>query len=333
MIRPVHPIARVALAVLAGAVLATGCGTSSGGGADSGARQGGAPGGVPGEDGGAVPGQPHQGADGLLVVPAGVGEAEKQEYAYANSVAACMKKAGFTFAPYVSTPAPQDRDDFERDYEASRKSREKYGFGAFAGHVFPDDPNLPGKTSAGTPDPNAATFDALPTDRQATWNTALFGVADRQLVQKGDGLGGCMGEAQRTVYGTQAEADRKADVAAEQARINRQNLNGDAELVRLAQAYATCLRGKGYPVATTSVTQVRTALRFEWFAKAGQMTPHPPEGVKVEKRAMPRMDPALARTMLAQEVTAALADIDCGKDFRAAYFPKLDKAPGAEGVG
>ncbi|MEU8138478.1 hypothetical protein [Streptodolium elevatio] len=332
MIRPVPPVrpfARIALAVLAGAVLATGCASDSGKSSDSGAPQGGSQDSA--SSGGAAadpPGKPQDG-DAPLAAPPGASESEKQEYALANAVAECMRKAGFTYVAYIAPAGPpQFQDGFERNYDAARAFREKYGFGAFSPAAFPGDPNV--SVSATSEDPNTAAFEALPADRKPAYNIALFGNAERSKMPGGQ-LGGCSGEARKKVYGTQDEIKAKADAASEQARIARQNLNGDAELVRLAQAYATCLRGKGYPVATTSVTEIRNALRFEWFGKAAGLTPQPPEGRPESSEA--RLDPAVARPQLTKEIQAALADIDCGKDFRAAYFPKLDKSPGAEGLG
>ena len=113
-----------------------------------------------------------------------------------------------------------------------------------------------------------------PADRKAAYNTALWGNADRSKMAGGK-LGGCIGEAQKQVYGSPEQIKAKSDAAADQARISRQNLNGDQQLAKLAQEYATCLRGKGYPVTATSVTEIRTALQFVWFGKAAQMAPAP----------------------------------------------------------
>ncbi|WTW96750.1 hypothetical protein OG216_26825 [Streptomycetaceae bacterium NBC_01309] len=315
---------------VAAALLVGGCASDSGKSSDSATPQGGSqqsPAAAGGTEAG-KPGKP-QGGDAPLAPPPGASESEKQQYELANVMAECMKKAGFTYVAHIAPPGPpQFQDGFERNYDAARAFREKYGFGAFAPAAYPGDPSVNVPTESG--DPNTAAFDALPADRKPAYNMALFGNAERSKMPGGQ-LGGCSGEAQKKVYGTQEEIKAKDDAASEQARIARQNLNGDAELVRLAQSYATCLRGKGYPVATTSVTEVRNALRFEWFGKAARMTPQPPEG-RVESSEV-KLDPAVARTQLTQEIKAAIADIDCGKDFRAAYFPKLDKSPGAEGLG
>lgn len=336
MIRHALPSRRAffGTAVAAAVLLTAGCSSDSGKASDSANSQGGSQqnaatsGGTAGGTTGGTTGKP-QGGDAPLTPPPGASEAEKQEYELANAMAECMKKAGFTYVAYVAPPAaPQFQDAFERNYEAARTFREKYGFGAFAPAAYPDDPNVNMPTTSG--DPNAAAFNALPADRKPAYNIALFGNADRSKMPGGK-LGGCSGEAQAKVYGTQDQIKAKSEAASEQARIAKQNLNGDAQLVQLAQAYGTCLRGKGYPVGTTSVTEIRTALRFEWFGKAAQLTPAPPEGRPDATEQ--KMDPAVARPQLTQEIKAALADIDCGKDFRAAYFPKLDKAPGAEGVG
>ncbi|MDI2132539.1 hypothetical protein [Yinghuangia seranimata] len=294
----------------------------SGGGSGSGGDQGSAKGGSGG---------------GPLTAPADANDEQKKQYVETNALADCMKKAGFNYVPYVQVTPIQDRDDNDRDYTAARKIREKYGFGAFSSDVYPDDPNAPGVQSpAISHDPNDATFRALPQDRKDAWNTALYGSADGAKMKQSvvDGKG-CYGEARTKAYGDKAKIEADSKTKDEQGRINRQNLNGDAELVRFAQAYATCMRGKGYPLRTTAVIEIRTAARFEWFEKAGTMRPRPAPGdpKPTSPAGLPHMDPAAARGMLAQEIQAALADLDCGKDFRAAYYPKADKAPGAEGAG
>lgn len=287
---------------------------------------------------GAATEAPKPGADGRLDAPAGADEETKKQYAYTNELAACMKQAGFAYVPYVPVTRPQDAGDADRDYQRAREMRAKYGFGAFAGYVYPGDPAVPGSGVESSRDPNDATYQALTPDQKAAWDLALMGTSDRaqskQVMLSGKG---CMGRTRTKVYGDQAKIDADSKAQADQARLSRQNLNGDPELVRLAQGYASCLRGKGYNVTTNAVTEIRTALQFEWFGKAGQMTKpavqrDPAPGATATEEP-PSLAPDIARAQLTQEIQAALADLDCGKDFRAAYFPKLDKMPGAEGLG
>lgn len=331
--RPKSP--GIPIAATVGAVLLlAGCGSSGGGdSAPVGAGTTSQAANQPAKPGGSGGGQEQQKSGstngGALAPPAGASEEQKKAYAYVNIVADCMKKAGFTYVAYVppEDTSPEFSDRFDADYAAARKWREKYGFGAFAPAAYPDDPKINGAADSASKDPNTATFDALPPDRKTAYNTALWGSATRMKL--GDGsLGGCQGEAQTKVYGTREQNKPKAEASAEAARLNRQNLNGDAQLVQLAQKYATCLVGKGHQVTTTAVTEIRTALQFTWFSKAGSMAPQ-----RVPNAEPGKLDPGTARTMLAKEITAALDDLDCGKEFRAAYYPKLDKMPGAEGLG
>ncbi|MGH1554432.1 hypothetical protein ACRAWF_28280 [Streptomyces sp. L7] len=80
-----------------------------------------------------------------LTVPDGVDEATKQLYIEENAIAVCMKKQGFTYTPYVRTSAAADplaSVDGE-DYARAKQFRQKYGFGYYAGAVYPNDPNVP----------------------------------------------------------------------------------------------------------------------------------------------------------------------------------------------
>jgi hypothetical protein len=330
MIRP-SLSAPVSVAVAA-ILLTSAC--SSGGDGKSAAPEG------PGAPGATAGGAPAPGSDGRLDPPAGAGEESKKEYTFTNEVAACMKQAGFTYVPYVaaSSVRPQDSADADRDYQRARESRAKYGFGAFAAYVYPGDPMVPGAAVDTAPDPNDAAYQALPADRKAAWDLALNGTSDRTQMKQSMLSGkGCIGQARTKVYGDQAKIDADGKAQAEQARVNRQDLNGDAELVRLAQAYAACLRTKGYNPTSTAVTEIRTAMQLHWFGQAAQLTRpagrQDPGSAPTSSRDRPSLAPDVARAQLTQEIQAALADIDCGKDFRAAYFPKLDKMPGAEGLG
>lgn len=40
-----------------------------------------------------------------------------------------------------------------------------------------------------------------------------------------------------------------------------------------------------------------------------------------------------ALPLLTKEIDLAMKDLECGKEFRAAYFPKFLKAPGSTGAG
>lgn len=335
MIRP-YKTRAVPLAAAAALLVLAGCSSGSDDkkSGDPAASVGSASGGGTGPAAGAE--QP--GADGKLPIPADADDETKKQYMVTNAVAECMKKAGFAYVPFVYTSNPANRDDSDRDYASARKIREKYGFGAFAPDVYPNDPQVPGSKVAPQQDPNTATFQALPQDRKDAWNAAMMGTADPAKMKQAltDG-GGCEGAARTKVYGDKGKAKADSEAASEAARRNRLNLNGDPELTRLAQGFASCLRGKGYPVETTAVTEIRNAERFVWMGKAAQLNQNRPQAADIDQPARPQsgqtLDPATARTMLTQEIQASLADLECGKDFRAAYYPKLDKAPGAEGAG
>lgn len=309
---------------VAAALLVSGCGSG-----------GGAPG-----AGNANAGAPGAGsADGRIVAPDGAGEELKKEYAFTNEVAACMRKSGFGYVAWVPPSASDPAGGLERDYGRARQVREKYGFGVFAAYVYPDDPERPGSAPRTAANPNDAVYAALSPEQKAAWDTALTGSAGPARPEPG---AGCLGEARLKVYGERHKSDAGGTVA-EDARTSRQALDGDPQLVGLAQGYANCLRGKGHVVADTAVTRIRTSLQSVWFGKAGELTAPQDAGRGAPAPAGSAgpagpaegatLDPSVARAMLAQEIQAALDDLDCGREFRAAYFPRYDQAPGAEGVG
>ncbi|MEZ7132851.1 hypothetical protein ACBR40_46585 [Nonomuraea sp. AD125B] len=233
----------------------------------------------------------------------------------------CMKQKGFTYVPYVK-PEKQESDQERKlasgDYEALRTYREKYGFGVFAQHVYPKELNAP-EHMGGEPvqDPNIKIASSLSPSQGEAYQEArdaCVAVAGKQAL-------GLTLKSSVDYYGQIAKAHKRAKAA---------ELDGDQDLVSLAGSMATCLKGKGYTVSDTKPTAVarRGELTFldqqsELGRKQQGDQPGPPKMTKDTKQIqMPTLTPEEAKPYLAKEIKAALDDLECGKDFYAAYLPK-----------
>ncbi|MET9967236.1 hypothetical protein ABZZ80_15270 [Streptomyces sp. NPDC006356] len=263
--------------------------------------------------------------NGDLAVPVDADPETKQQYLMENAIAACMKKKGFTYTPYVAGAGSGGQEEAVggADYALAKQYRKKYGFGLYAGAVYPDDLKAPNSKASrkSQENPNTRYVAQLTPAQQKTYTQALG-----QYAIDGANSGptdGCLKEAQLKVYGSgkNAAEQQKEDAAA--AEKNRQAglaLNGDAELVRLAQSYASCLRKEGITVTTTQPTGIADDVLFGLSSKM------PQQGTA-------QMSKEEALPLLTHEIDVALKDLECGKDFRAAYFPKLKEHPYAGGKG
>ncbi|KIF67079.1 hypothetical protein HY68_35650 [Streptomyces sp. AcH 505] len=257
---------------------------------------------------------------------AGADDATKKTYIMENSIAACMKKQGFTYTPRTGpatgteTASDQAASAMDgEDYALSKKWRQKYGFGTYAAAAYPDDPEAPSAGGQTRQVFHGSDDEAgLTAAQRAAFETALEGppakgaAGDKVAAEK---PGGCRARGMGAAYGKplSADAEKKAWAAKEDAnRSNGLELNGDAQLVQLAQQYATCLKAQGIPVSTTQPTGMATMVRLD-------LTKELPE-----KHSLSREE---ALPLLTKDIDTALKDLECGKDFRAAYFPKEKAHP------
>lgn len=277
-----------------------------------------------GDKGGAGPASAAGGGDATttttggaaqLTVPDGVDDATKKEYVMENAIAVCMKKKGFTYTPHVSTTDAKAVDPVDgEDYAAAKTFRQKYGFGIYAASVYPDDPAVSSRTGGkGTASVEDNDEQGLTPAEKKAYDTALQGPPAAGKAE--EKIGGCMAEAHTKAYGPDlSPAAEKAQENArnEKNRENGQALNGDPQLVQLAQQFAGCLTGQGITVTTTQPTGMADMVRLN-LARAIP-----------EHHTMSKED---ALPLLAKDIDVALKDLDCGKDFRAAYYPKLKANP------
>lgn len=253
-----------------------------------------------------------------LTVPDGVDDATKKQYIQENAVAVCMKKQGFTYTPHVQTSTASDPlagVDGE-DYARAKKFRQKYGFGYYAGAVYPNDANVPfskaamAKRSA----PLDHDEDGLTDAQKKAYDTALTGPPAKTKAE--EKVGGCseVGRAAANGPALSAAAEKNAEKARDnQNHANGLALNGDPQLVQLAQQFATCLTGQGIQVSTTQPTGMVAMVRLDISKQL------PENFLSLSK------DDALP--LLNKDIAVALKDLDCGKKFRAAYFPKEKAKP------
>ncbi|SDN62033.1 hypothetical protein [Streptomyces wuyuanensis] len=293
------------VAAAAGVLLLAGCSQSDGQSAVPGASAGGSS---------ATAAAPN----GLLTVPHDADEETRKQYLYQNAIAGCMRAQGFAYTPHVEdagdvTPLPIDG----QDYKLSKEYRGKYGYGfSYARVVYPHDPNVIGsETTTDDEHPNAAYREALAPAQQRAYDKAMgeWRVEDGKKLESP----GCRRAADVKAYGPEkpkAERDREQEAAKAADRAAQQALDGDPQLVSLAQDYASCLRAEGITVTTTQPTSISDMVKFQVNNQA------PADGWE-------NLDKETARTKLAQEIGTALKDLECGKKFRAAYFPKLAENP------
>ncbi|MEU6341484.1 hypothetical protein ABZ883_11120 [Streptomyces sp. NPDC046977] len=259
-------------------------------------------------------------AGGQLEIPADADEDTKRSYIAQNATAACMRAKGFTYTPHVTDYGADALSAVDgQDYALAKTFREKYGFGIYAGAVYRDDPDVWGSKAYNDQQetsPDEAYLNALtPTQRKA-YDQAMGG-ARMASGGKKEMSPGCVKDAYLKAYGpdkSQAEIDRQTAADQEQDRQAHQALDGDPQLVSLAQKFAGCLRGEGIPVTTTQPTSIGDMVKFQVSAQM------PMDGVL-------SLDKGTALTRLTREIDLAKKDLACGKDFRAAYFPALARHP------
>ncbi|MEV0381608.1 hypothetical protein [Nonomuraea sp. NPDC050643] len=203
-------------------------------------------------------------------------------------IATCMKRKGFSYTPSVSQPKKADANP--ADHAAMKADRAKNGFGVFSAVVYPKPP----ETRA--PDPNQATIDGLSGAKRESYLKTL---------------NECRVTALQQVNGLKVTsvADYQDQMSTEIENIDKA-LDGDPELVELAAPFAECLKSKGErvtsakPLALSVRGMVVWGEQSERLGKAGTVTAEQ------------------ARPYLAKEITSALVDLECGKDFYAAFIPK-----------
>ncbi|MEV8635540.1 hypothetical protein AB0395_28160 [Streptosporangium sp. NPDC051023] len=219
-----------------------------------------------------------------------------------NLIADCMKQKGFTYVAYVRQP-PQQSDIQKRvtsgDYEAMKETRAKYGFGVFASFVYAKEAAEEAKKRPEEKDPNDAIKKGLPDSQREIYEKASTD---------------CFVAAVKQVYGLKIKTLRDFSMmTADSIEGIDKELNGDPKLLELADAFATCLTGKQEEVTSTKPTDLNSRGGAFWATQVDKVP---------GKRADGSLPPDVARPYLTKEIKSALVDLECGKDFYAAYSPK-----------
>ncbi|MFE0148618.1 hypothetical protein ACFWY5_15840 [Nonomuraea sp. NPDC059007] len=235
-------------------------------------------------------------------------------------LASCMKGKGFTYHPVVSMPKLPDaiKQEMSGDYQGMRKYREKYGFGFAASFVYPNDGVgrmawRTQETDGSGDDPNGKVVAGLPEAQRKAYFDAM-GACTLVMINK---VTGKNMKSMEEVSKAQGEMLKQ---------IIAREIDGDPKLVELAGAFGDCLKGKGYRVSSQRPSDIARSTEDPFMQEFGKLG----QGGKP-----PTADQA--RPLLQREIKASLEDLECGKDFYAAYRPKAndvyEKAQFLPGVG
>ncbi|MDR8407573.1 hypothetical protein MTP10_02325 [Nonomuraea sp. 3-1Str] len=235
----------------------------------------------------------------------------------------CMKQQGFKYVPHVTSQGPDTEESRKRtsgDYQALRKYREKYGFGVFAMHVYPKEMGNP---------------QVKPDDAEIDPNMKIqSGLSEAQTKAYRKAKDTCMTTAVGQVLGLKVKSEMDLYNAQNRAmnRALKGAINGDPDMVELAAAMATCLKGKGYTVGDTSPVAMNESGQKAFLAQEDRLgreqlddvpdVAPPAKDGELPMTYAPTLTPEQARPYLAKEIKAALDDLECGKDFYRAYMPK-----------
>ncbi|GAA3684650.1 hypothetical protein GCM10022224_056730 [Nonomuraea antimicrobica] len=231
----------------------------------------------------------------------------------------CMKQNGFKYVPFVPEQVhiEADKKRVQGDYQAMLKYRQQYGFGVFAEHVYPEHFNAKG----GGPDgnPNGKIQSTLSKAQMQAYSKALNACQVKGYKQ----LLGLDVKSENDYYTQFNKASRRAEKA---------ELNSDPELVELATAMATCLKGKGNVISDTTPIAMSGRGFDEFLAQQDKIgreqNPDVPDVAPPKKEGevmmqyWPTLTPEQAKPYLNKEIKAALDDLECGKAFYPAYLPK-----------
>ncbi|MER5997825.1 hypothetical protein ABT120_04575 [Nonomuraea angiospora] len=252
--------------------------------------------------------------------------AEGKEVQLEAAKADCMKEKGFKYVAYVTPHKPGTEDDKSRmrgNYQAMRKYREKYGFGVFAEYIYPDAFNI--QDAGPDSNPNGKIQSALSKAQLQAYRKAM----DACQVSAVNKVLGLKLKSTEDFY----DAQFKASV-----RARKGKLDTDPDLVELATAMATCLKGKGYAVGDTTPVAMSGQGQKAWLLKQDKLgreqmddvpdVAPPAEDDKMPMLYMPTLTSEQAKPYLAKEIRAALDDLECGKDFYPAYLPKEQAVQG-----
>jgi len=239
-----------------------------------------------------------------------------------DMIAACMKKSGFRYEPYVPESMQHPVQQEGSEYSAIKAFRSKYGFGQeFAPFVYPGDPRLKLPQDK---NPNDAIVAGLDGNQKTAYQTALRGFVPDANHYKGVNEG-CIGAAVKAidprarergekVFRPGASSNDSCDAACEALKT------AAVQVKPLEASYLACLKGKGIPMNPDfqGMDTIGLAMKVSQ-ARLDQLNTAPPGKPYT-------IDPAVARTELQNEIKVALDDLECGKDYIPAVYHAQEKA-------
>ncbi|MFI6325384.1 hypothetical protein ACIBG8_48250 [Nonomuraea sp. NPDC050556] len=245
--------------------------------------------------------------------PPPTGESSKaKEQRKENLRATCMKGKGFTYIPWIFPDEPVTDEELKAssgDYEALKAERSRRGFGMYYSMVNTKDEK--GKETM-IEDPNNKITAKLSKTQVKAWTKANTE---------------CYVQVAKTVYDkvVKDESDLWSQYWEMSKKALSRELDGDAELVDLAQKFGDCLKSKGYKVTSLRPTELnergRNAIQEE-MTELAQKQQGRKEKMDPGTFMMPELSQQDARPYLQREIKAALDDLECGKDFYAAFMPR-----------
>ncbi|MEV4636391.1 hypothetical protein AB0J80_03470 [Actinoplanes sp. NPDC049548] len=222
-------------------------------------------------------------------------------------IAECMKEKGFQ---YEAVPFAEDRPRpveiagtqslFEPE-DKLRPYRQKYGFGVAGQVIWPQDPVVGHPRTDTAESPNDKIRKQLDPTRLKAYEKALLG--EKTIGDKGEGQPSCSDSATERVFGESLNQVTEAHSRA------FEKFRTDPDVIKAAQQYGDCLRGKGYKVASVEPGSIENEV-WNSFTRA--------DGTELSM--------AQAKAQLPKEIQAALTDLDCRGRYAELARTKYNKA-------
>lgn len=230
-----------------------------------------------------------------------------------NFKATCMKAKGFKYTPFTIPERKQTEQDKKMatgDYAAMKAYRSRHGFDFWYADIYKKDEQ---GNQVVFEDPNSKYQQLLSETQQKAWLKASEE---------------CFAEGAKSIYHrtVKDEQDYWKQYADFTDKLQARALDGDGDLIALGRGFGDCLKAKGHEVSSVRPTKLPIrgwdAMVEYVNALAEKQSGEKHEG---EGWSVPRLTPAETRAELDKEIKGALDDLECGKDFYAAYYPKLAK--------
>ncbi|WP_329086007.1 MULTISPECIES: hypothetical protein [unclassified Streptosporangium] len=219
----------------------------------------------------------------------------------------CMKRKGFKYTadvPAPRVPVPEKIQEQTGEYQKIKLYRHKYGFGVFARHLYPQLYN-----EHGLDNPNQPVLRSLSQTQRAAWDAADAA---------------CYGTAFSTLTGKKATSlsDAFTQINRRSEQLEDDALNGDAQLVELARSFGECLSARGHKITSLKPTQISQNGRLRFEAESARLGAAQNPDTRGADSFIPQLTPDQAEPYLKREISAAIEDLECGRDFYARYNPR-----------